>query len=283
MADLGEDEEPIDVPKPSKQHFTFGQVDFSLVTSTTLRRYVQDWIADPTRTVVITLTGAHGVYESRRDVAVSDAHASADLVLCDGTPPYIAAVIAGLRHSVDRIPGRVATAIIARTAAEEGTHQFFLGGPEGLAEKTKSGLEKSIGQEIQGDVWSPPFSTEVTPEFVDAILDRVAHIRKPAILWIGLSTPKQEILAARIKARFGNGLCIVCVGAAFDMYAGTKSSAPAHVSNLGLEWLYRSMQEPRRLPARYLRALPTVVSGLTTALTQRLTGRYPVPAETRGT
>ena len=258
------------LPDRRSTGFQFGNVQFSLVTRQGLKDSVVAWLDGGSHSMMVTLTGAHGVHESKRNQAVRRAHAEADIVLCDGTPPFIAAILSGYRRKVDRIPGREATRIIADVAARRGTFQFFLGGPPGLAAKAKQGLEDSLGMSITGECWSPPFSAVVDEEFVREVTDRLQGMPRPAVLWIGLSTPKQELVAREIKRRFPSGFLIACVGAAFDMYAGTRKPAPIIVSRVGLEWLYRSFQEPKRLPARYARTVPTVVSALALAALSRI-------------
>ena len=77
---------------------------------------VRRWAEGENGTVTMTLTGAHGVAESRTDPLVRAAHEDADYVLCDGTPPFLGAVLNGHRTAVDRIPGRDAMRDIAAAA-----------------------------------------------------------------------------------------------------------------------------------------------------------------------
>lgn len=225
----------------------------------------------------MTLTGAHGVAESRVDEDVQRAHDDADYVLCDGTPPWLGGMMRGHRRDVDRIPGRDAMREIAAAAAAAGIHQFFVGGPPGLAEFTKAGLESAVGVRIEGTVWSPPFVERVDAAYADTVAEQVRRVPAPAVVWIGLSTPKQELLAQQLKQRLPRGYFFAAVGAAFDMYAGTRPPPPPIVSRVGLEWLYRSVQEPRRLPLRYARSLPAVIGGLAGAAVDRFTGTRASP------
>jgi N-acetylglucosaminyldiphosphoundecaprenol N-acetyl-beta-D-mannosaminyltransferase len=254
--------------------FRFGTVTFSLVRRSELRALVRDWTDACTTSRTMTLTGAHGVAESRAHADVQRAHDDADYVLCDGTPPWLGGVLRGHRRAVDRIPGRDAMREIAASAASAGVRQAFIGGPPGLAERTQAGLERAIGMPIIGTAWSPPFVDRVDDAYADAVADRLALVRAPAIVWIGLSTPKQELLALHLKHRLPEGYFFIAVGAAFDMYAGTRRATPTIISRVGMEWLYRSIQEPRRLPARYARALPTVVGALGGAARDRLHGAW---------
>ncbi|MGH7448143.1 MAG: WecB/TagA/CpsF family glycosyltransferase [Longimicrobiales bacterium] len=201
------------------------------------------------------------------------AHDDADFVLCDGTPPYIAGVLRGHRSVVDRIPGLVAMFEISAAASGLGLQQAFIGGPPGLAERTRAGLEAATGRTIDALMWSPPFVRDIDQAYAEAVAEQVRRVRPPAVVWIGLSTPKQEILVSRLKRCLPEGYFFIAVGAAFDIYAGTIVRPPAIVSKLGMAWLHRCLQEPRRLPARYARALPVVIGALAHASWARLRGR----------
>jgi N-acetylglucosaminyldiphosphoundecaprenol N-acetyl-beta-D-mannosaminyltransferase len=250
--------------------FRFGSVRFTTLRRADLQPLVRSWARPAAPSLTMTLTGAHGVTECRRHPAVQFAHDDADFVLCDGTPPWLGAFILGNGRLVDRIPGREAMREIAAAAAALRLQQAFIGGPPGIAERALKGLEAAIGSSIDGSAWSPPFAAGIDDDYADAVADRLRDLRRPAVVWIGLSTPKQELLMQRLRQRLPVGLFFVAVGAAFDMYAGTQPPPPALVSRVGLEWLYRSVQEPRRLPARYARALPVVAAALAVAVWDRL-------------
>jgi N-acetylglucosaminyldiphosphoundecaprenol N-acetyl-beta-D-mannosaminyltransferase len=242
--------------------FCFGSVEFTLIRRAELRPLLRAWAVQSDHSLSMTLTGAHGVTESRSHPLVQQAHDDADFVLCDGTPPFIAAVLSGHGAAVDRIPGLVAMYEISSEASALGLRQAFVGGPPGLAAKTKHGLEEAIGRPIDGWTWSPPFVPDVDQAFIDTVAARLRPLRAPLVVWIGLSTPKQEVLVAGLKRILPEGCFFVAVGAGFDVYAGTLVRPPEFVSRLGLAWLHRCMHEPRRLAPRYARALPVVLRGL---------------------
>src|SRR5204863_9917686 len=91
---------------------------------------------------------------------------------------------------------------------------------------------------------SPPFR-ELTPEEDDAVV-RDIDASGAQIVWVGLSTPKQERWMAAHAGRV-NAPALIGVGAAFDMHAGTVRQAPRWMQRSGLEWFFRLASEPRRL------------------------------------
>ncbi|MBR9991378.1 MAG: WecB/TagA/CpsF family glycosyltransferase [Gemmatimonadetes bacterium] len=272
MGDLRDTAPEADIDGVKYETFRFGTLLFTRIRRADLKPLVSGWAArQPAPSMTMTLTGAHGLTESRVNPEIQAAHEDADIVLCDGTPPWLGAVIHGHARQVDRIPGRDAMREIASAAADIGLKQAFIGGPPGLAERTVAGLELAIGRPIDALPWSPPFVERVDDAYADIVAAKLGGIEAPVVVWIGLSTPKQEMLAERLRKRLPHGFFFVAVGAAFDMYAGTRPPPPPIVSRLGVEWLYRSFQEPRRLPARYARALPVVAIALGVAAWRRLT------------
>jgi N-acetylglucosaminyldiphosphoundecaprenol N-acetyl-beta-D-mannosaminyltransferase len=100
---------------------------------------------------------------------------------------------------------------------------------------------------------SPPFH-ELTPAEDEAVVAQI-NATRPDIVWVGLSTPKQEFWMARHLGLI-NAPVMIGVGAAFDFLAGTKRQAPLWMQRNGLEWLFRLATEPRRLWRRYVYIVP---------------------------
>jgi N-acetylglucosaminyldiphosphoundecaprenol N-acetyl-beta-D-mannosaminyltransferase len=78
------------------------------------------------------------------------------------------------------------------------------------------------------------------------------------VVWIGLSTPKQEIFAAELS-KYIHVNYIITVGAVFDFFTNNLQRAPQWIQNIGLEWLYRLCKEPRRLFKRYAEIVPMFI------------------------
>ena len=130
-------------------------------------------------------------------------------------------------------------------------HRVWLYG--GRDEEALEALEDALrrrwpGIEIAGS-WSPPFRP-LTQEEEDRVVESI-NADRPDVLWIGTGVPRQEKWTARVRPRLE--VPVMCaVGAAFDFIAGRVPQAPPWLQQRGLEWVYRTVREPRRLAPRYL-------------------------------
>jgi N-acetylglucosaminyldiphosphoundecaprenol N-acetyl-beta-D-mannosaminyltransferase len=119
------------------------------------------------------------------------------------------------------------------------------------SEESMSGLREVLeyrNEHLQVDLMVLPYSNDIDMLF-KCVVRYIAN-RPFDFIWIGIGTPKQDVLA-NLLSKVQNGSFILCVGAALDFMAGTKKEAPTIMRNLGFEWLYRLSQEPRRLFKRY--------------------------------
>ena len=122
-----------------------------------------------------------------------------------------------------------------------------------MAEQVAANFARKYpGSEICG-LECPPFGT-VSPER-DAGLTEAIRRAEPHIVWVGMSTPKQDIWMNDHLDRLP-GMVLIGVGAAFDFHSGAVKRAPKLMQALALEWLHRLMSEPRRLWRRYLVMAP---------------------------
>ena len=126
---------------------------------------------------------------------------------------------------------------------------FFLGSTENNLKKIKErAAEEYPNVEVQ--YFSPPFKEDFTTEDNVLMLNAINTFR-PNVLFIGMTAPKQEKWAWLNFEKI-NVKHVCCIGAVFDFYARNKKRAPRWMINLGLEWLYRLIQEPGRMWHRYL-------------------------------
>lgn len=130
----------------------------------------------------------------------------------------------------------------------EGVRHFLLGGTEELLVKLKENLNARFPGVVIAGSYSPPFRPLNAEDI--ATQDALIKASGADIVWVGLGTPKQDYEVERLARELGTVAC--AVGAAFDFTAGTKRQAPEWMTNVGLEWFYRFLTEPRRLWRRYL-------------------------------
>ncbi len=224
------------------------------VSSTTLDEAVatmERWIVERSRNYVC-VTGVHGVMESRRDERLRRIHNAAGMVTPDGMPLVWLSRLFG-NSRTRRVYGPDLMREMTAVSARRGYRQFYYGGAEGLADKLKRSLIRDHpGLEVAGTL-SPPFR-ELTREEDQVVIDAI-NAARPDIVWVGLSTPKQEFWMAGHLGRI-EAPVMVGVGAAFDFLAGTKRQAPLWMQHNGLEWLFRLWSEPRRLWRRYAYIVP---------------------------
>lgn len=203
----------------------------------------------------VTITGVHGVMESQRDPAIRDMHNRAGLVTPDGMPLVWISHRRGF-HSVDRVYGPDLMLEICRVSAETGYRHFFYGGGDGVADLLVARLRERFPHLEVAGTYTPPFRPLTEAE--DADIVRRINESRADIVWVGLSTPKQEKWMSSHLGRI-DAAVMIGVGAAFDFHAGLKQQAPRWMQRRGLEWLFRLVSEPRRLGRRYLINNPSFI------------------------
>lgn len=220
------------------------------------------------------VAAVHTVMESREDDALREAVDGAAFTVPDGQP--LAWALRKLGHDIDaRVYGPELMARACERAADTGQRHYLYGGrdDEALAQLTGNLRERFPGVTIAGG-YSPPFRA-----LSDAELDEIAariNAARPDVVWVGIGVPKQEKWMAAMRERL-DAPVLVGVGAAFDFHAGLVPQAPAWMQRRGLEWLFRLMQEPRRLFRRYARHNPRFVAGFARQWASHRRGRSATP------
>ena len=158
-----------------------------------------------------------------------------------GCPWYGSAGCRGFAF-VERVYGPDLLLACCQRSVSTGYRHFFYGGGTGVAERLIERLQSRFpGLQVVGS-YSPPFRA-LSPE-EDAEVIRRINAAKPDMVWVGLSTPKQERWMSEHRDRL-TAPVLVGVGAAFDFHAGLKRQAPRWMQRSGLEWLFRLLTEPR--------------------------------------
>ncbi len=210
-------------------------------------RHIDTWI-ERRESHYVCVTGVHGVMESQRDAALRQIHNDAGLVTPDGMPLVWLSRLAGF-DEVDRVYGPDLMLALCKPSTRRQYRHYFYGGAPGVPERLARQLQQRFPGLIVAGTYSPPFRPP-TPEETTATVTRI-NDANPDIVWVGLSTPKQERWMAAHVGRL-TAPVLVGVGAAFDFHAGLKKQAPRWMQRSGLEWFFRLLSEPRRLGPRYL-------------------------------
>jgi N-acetylglucosaminyldiphosphoundecaprenol N-acetyl-beta-D-mannosaminyltransferase len=214
---------------------------------------IESWIADARPTRYVAITGMHGVSESRKDEQFREILKEADLVVPDGMP--LIWLANWHRHPMhQRVSGTELLEGFCQTTGSRYRH-FFYGGAPGVADDLAQHLSHRFGIVVAG-TYTPPFRP-LTREEEAEVLTRV-EFAAPDVMWIGLSTPKQErwMHAHRDKLPVP---VMLGVGAAFDFSTGRVRRAPTWMGSVGLEWFFRLLVDPKRLWRRYLVTIPSSI------------------------
>jgi N-acetylglucosaminyldiphosphoundecaprenol N-acetyl-beta-D-mannosaminyltransferase len=204
----------------------------------------------------VCVAAVHTVMACQEDPQLRAAVLGADFTVPDGQPLVWALSMLGHRLD-DRVYGPELMERACARAARTGQRFFLYGGRNqgALAQLARSLRLRHPGLRIVGG-YAPPFRalTHAEEQAVAADIERSGA----DVVWVGIGVPKQEKWMARMRPRLRTPV-LIGVGAAFDFHAGLVPQAPARMQRVGLEWVFRLAQEPRRLWRRYLRYNPRFV------------------------
>lgn len=199
------------------------------------------------------------ISEARKNKDFSEIVEHADLVVPDGIGVEIGLKILG--HKVRRIPGiELGRALIVKFSDENKTVAFVGAKPE---------VVESAVKMLRTDIQNLNVVYFHDGYFKDAniIMDSL-YQAKPDLVLVALGSPKQEFFIAEMKTRLPNST-FIGLGGSFDVWAGHVERAPEIYQNLGLEWLYRTIKEPKR----FKRIFPTLPLFILSVLKERLLRR----------
>ena len=210
-------------------------------------RILESWIQEHGPARYVAVTGMHGVSVSREDAEFGEILGHASLVVPDGMPLVWLGRLQGFKQMRRRVYGPELMETFCLETGSKYRH-FFYGGAPGVADALAQAERERHGIQIAG-TYCPPFRALTEEE--EKEVQRLVEETRPDVLWVGLSTPKQERWmyehrdTLRVPVMLG-------VGAAFDLNTGRLRQAPAWMRENGLEWLFRLCAEPRRLWQRYI-------------------------------
>ena len=195
----------------------------------------------------VCVSNVHTTVMAYNDESYRKVQNNAAIAVPDGKPLSLICRLRGHKEA-KRVAGPDLMPEILRLSEAEGyTHYFY-----GSTERTLKYLEKNIREKYPklkiAGIYSPPFR-RLTKEEDQKVIERI-NAAKPDFIWVGLGAPKQERWMHEHRGKV-NGI-MVGVGAAFDFHAGTSKRAPKWMQEIYLEWLYRLIQDPKRLLKRYM-------------------------------
>jgi N-acetylglucosaminyldiphosphoundecaprenol N-acetyl-beta-D-mannosaminyltransferase len=203
----------------------------------------------------VSATGAHGMVLARKDKNFRQILTSFFLNLPDGMPGVWIGRIKG-KKQMKRCYGPEFFQRMMEHSKDLEVSHFFCGGNSGVAEALKQQVYKKFANNRVVGTFCPPFLP--TENYDYESLAKQINSTNANIVWIGLSTPKQEAFAANLS-KSTNVNYIITVGAAFDFHTDKVIQAPKIIQKLGFEWLFRLTMEPRRLYRRYLEVVPLFI------------------------
>lgn len=194
----------------------------------------------------ICVSNVHTTITAYEDISYRDVQNGGIMAIPDGGPLSTVGRRRGAKD-MRRTTGPSYMEEILKISAQHGWKHYFYGSKQETLDKLKAKLELLYpGLRIVG-MYSPPFRLMTEDE--DREIVNIINESSPDFLWVGLGAPKQERWMAEHQGRV-NGL-MVGVGAAFDYFAGNIKRAPGWMQKANLEWLYRLIQDPKRLWKRY--------------------------------
>ena len=173
---------------------------------------------------------------------------SAELLLVDGTPLlWIAKMYR--RPIKEKICGSDLMPYLCDVAAKKGYSVFLLGAAEGVAAKAAENLRtKYAGLNVVG-TYSPPYGFEKDERELEKINQMLLE-SKADLLFVGMGVPKQDIFIYENMKKYQIPMSF-SIGATIDFEAGEQKRAPSWINKIGMEWLYRFFQNPKRMFKRY--------------------------------
>ncbi|MFZ0803674.1 MAG: WecB/TagA/CpsF family glycosyltransferase [Terriglobales bacterium] len=245
-ASAGSAQEHRSEPAPAPARFPVLGVGVSAVQIPQVIEILERWILERSGSHYVAVTGMHGITEAQYDRQFRSILQSADLVVPDGMPLVWIGRWRGFRLR-RRVYGPELMATFFQETGDRYRH-FFYGGAPGVADRLSQVARQRYGIRVVG-TYCPPFRP-LTEEEDRQAMQAIAESRAD-VLWVGLSTPKQERWMSEHLRKVSVPV-MLGVGAAFDLNAGTLRQAPRWMREHGLEWLFRLAAEPRRLWRRYV-------------------------------
>lgn len=203
----------------------------------------------------VTVNNVHTMVEGFRNAAYQTIINEGYLAIPDGKPLEVVGKLKGSK-TISRLFGPTVMEKFIDWGRSEKVSHFFLGSSEENLAKLRSSIEQKYpGAKIAG-MLSPPYLP--LEQWDNKALTDAINAADPDFIWVGVGAPKQEQWMYRNHPQLQRGL-MFGIGAGFDYMAGNTKHAPKWMKDFALEWLYRLIQEPRRLWKRYFTTIPQFI------------------------
>lgn len=214
---------------------------------------IDSWVARRERHYVNICT-AHTVLECHDAPELAEVINRSGMSTPDGMPLVWMGRLRG--HRVERVYGPDVMLAVCKRGVALGYRHFFYGGADGVAQALAERLQRMYPGLLVAGTYTPPFRP-LTPAEENEVAAMI-NGSSADVVWVGLGAPKQDYWVARFRPLL-EAPVLLAVGAAFDFHTGRVRQAPSWMQRIGLEWLFRLTQDPRRLWRRYVIGNPRFV------------------------
>ena len=208
---------------------------------------IEKMIAEERKSYVVAIN-VDVVMKIESDPYLKEIVDGADMVLVDGKPLVWISKLHG-KSLKAKISGSDLVPLLCEVSAKKGYRMFIIGGKDGIAEQAKRRLEEKYPDIQIVGTYAPPIGFEKDKKELNKINNMISE-EKPDLLITCFGCPKQEKWIYENINRY-DAKVSVCAGATVDFLAGNVKRAPRWMSEHGLEWFYRFLQEPKRMFRRY--------------------------------
>ncbi len=239
------------VPKEIDSYDVLG-IPISVVTLDIAANKIAQWAKDNIGRFIC-LRDVASLMICLEEPNLKELHQEATIVSPDGMPLAVIGKLKGL--PVQKTSGADLMSLVLSLSAKTGLKHYFYGGKEGVAKKLADVCKEKYPNIKIAGYECPPFRP-LTKDEDKEVIKRI-KASSADIVWVGISSPKQDIWMQQHYKKLPQTL--IGVGAAFDFLTGEVKRAPKWMQNSGLEWSHRLFSEPKRLWRRYLILAPKFI------------------------
>jgi N-acetylglucosaminyldiphosphoundecaprenol N-acetyl-beta-D-mannosaminyltransferase len=246
-------------------------VHINAITEVQSVRYIMSELAAGRGGMVVTPNLDH-LHRCLHDIQFAALVSEAEMIVADGMPLVWASRLQGTPLP-ERVAGSNLISSLSKAAADEGRTVYLLGGAPGTAEGAARALQAKFPTlKIAGTI-CPPYGFENDPTMMAELIAAVSSAR-PDIVFVALGSPKQERLILKLRPLLPHAWWLG-VGISFSFLSGDVRRAPVWMQKIGMEWIHRLVQEPRRLFRRYVVVgIPFAIELLSGAFIDGLPARW---------